>query len=85
MIDPPPWGECLPRTTDHGYPNTATVPQRMSAIAKTVMKNRDRDDRHSRRRDAGGDDGSPDGRAVADALYGGLTSNESTDEDDGES
>jgi hypothetical protein len=49
------------------------------------MKNKDRDDMHRRRREAGsspdgGDD--PDGRAVADALYGGLTDCEPTDEAD---
>lgn len=39
------------------------------------MKNRDRDEKHRRRREAGSDDeGTPDGREVAAALYGGPES-----------
>lgn len=87
MIDPPTWGEVLPRTTDHGYINTATAPQRMAAIAKQPepMKNKDRDDRHRRRREAGDTEDNPDGRAVAAALYGGLDEREPTPEEDGTS
>lgn len=47
------------------------------------MKNRDRDDQHRRRREAGGSDDA-DGRAVAAALYGGeigeLEDNDDSDE-----
>ena len=35
------------------------------------MKNRDRDDQHRRRREAGSTEDDPDGREVASALYGG--------------
>lgn len=37
------------------------------------MKNPDRDRRHSRRREAGESGETPDGKAVAAALYGGDT------------
>lgn len=37
------------------------------------MKNPDRDKRHSRRRKAGEKPDAPDGKAVAEALYGGTT------------
>jgi len=38
------------------------------------MKNRDRDDRHSRRREAGNDaDSDVDGKKAAEALYGGVS------------
>jgi hypothetical protein len=48
------------------------------------MKNRDRDDKHRRRRDLGEDEEeTPDGRKVAHALYGGLTEREPTSEEDG--
>ena len=48
------------------------------------MKNKDRDEKHRRRRrglDEGEDD--PDGREVAAALYGGPADSDKDDEDDG--
>jgi len=42
----------------------------------------DRDGTHRRRREAGDEDDAPDGRAVADALYGGLTDHEPDSEAD---
>jgi hypothetical protein len=50
------------------------------------MKNKDRDEEHRRRREAGdpregGDD--PDGREVAEALYGGAADSDTDGEDDG--
>lgn len=36
------------------------------------MKNRDRDSEHQRRRDLGDEDEDPDGRSIAEKLYGGL-------------
>lgn len=47
------------------------------------MKNKDRDDKHRRRREAGDTEDDPDGRAVAEALYGGLDEHEPTSEEDG--
>jgi hypothetical protein len=44
------------------------------------MKNKDRDDMHRRRRDAGQDEDDRDGKEVARTLYGGLTDREPTDE-----
>jgi hypothetical protein len=44
-------------------------------------KNPDRHD--DRRRQVGPEDEDPDGRAVADALYGGLDEHEPTPEEDG--
>lgn len=35
------------------------------------LKNPDRDEKHRRRREAGTDEEGPDGREVAEALYGG--------------
>jgi hypothetical protein len=37
------------------------------------MKNRDRDERHRRRREAGSEEeDDPDGKTIAERLYGGL-------------
>jgi len=43
------------------------------------LTNPDRDDKHDRRRKAGDEDDDPDGREVADALYGGLTDSNTND------
>lgn len=45
------------------------------------MKNPDRDHQHSRRRKAGDSEETPDGRAVAEALYGGDPSALEEDEE----
>jgi hypothetical protein len=50
------------------------------------MKNKDRDEEHRRRREAGdpregGDD--PDGRTIAERLYGGPADSGTDGEDDG--
>jgi len=47
------------------------------------MKNLDRDSDHARRRDVGDRDESPDGKEVAERLYGGFTdSDNDTDSTD---
>jgi hypothetical protein len=48
------------------------------------MKNRDRDDKHSRRRTVGDEEEDPDGREVAEALYGGFDDSKSSDPNDGD-
>jgi hypothetical protein len=50
------------------------------------MKNPDRDPDHSRRREAGENDESPDGKEIAERLYGGFTGTDTnTDSADGPS
>jgi len=50
------------------------------------LKNPDRDDQHHRRRDLGEEEDDPDGRAIAEKLYGvpqvTQASNPDTDEQD---
>lgn len=46
------------------------------------MKNRDRDDEHRRRRSAGEDEDTPDGKELAKLLFGAGESDEPPDESD---
>ena len=48
------------------------------------LKNPDRDDQHHRRRDLGEEEDDPDGRAIAEKLYGGLTGTDTDDQDHAE-
>jgi hypothetical protein len=48
------------------------------------LTNPDRDEKYRRRREAGGEEGSPDGRTIAEKLYGGTpTDSEKIDQDNG--
>ena len=47
------------------------------------MKNKDRDEKHRRRREAGTGGDDPDSRTIAERLYSGPADSDTDDEDDG--
>ena len=47
------------------------------------MKNKDRDEKHRRRRGLGEGEDDPDGRTIAERLYGGPADPDTDGEDDG--